>query len=120
MKLTEKAVAKLTLEGKSERIVFDDDIPGFGIRIREGGSRSWIAQYQIGTKQRRVTLGRAGALPEPKARHEAKTILAKAHLGDDPQAEKFKKRAEASVTLGAVADLFLERQRARLRPRTHA
>jgi hypothetical protein len=41
MKLTVKATAALKLEtGKTEQIIFDDDLPGFGIRLREGGSRS--------------------------------------------------------------------------------
>ena len=118
MRLTDKTAARLTLQGKSERIVFDDELPGFGLRLRAGGTRTWIAQYQFGQKQRRITLGRAGVLPEPRARLEAKTVFAKAHLGDDPQAAKFKKRAEAAVTLGVVAERFLERQRARLRPRS--
>ena len=35
MKLTQKTIAALTLaEGKTEAIIFDSDLPGFGIRIR--------------------------------------------------------------------------------------
>jgi len=35
MKFTQKAVAALTLpEGKSEDIVFDEDVLGFGVRLR--------------------------------------------------------------------------------------
>ena len=41
MKLTSKTAAALTLPaGKSEVIVFDDDIPGFGVRLRAGGERA--------------------------------------------------------------------------------
>lgn len=58
MKLTEKAVASLALpDGVADRIWFDDDLPGFGLRIRSGGKRTWIVQYKQGGKQRRMTLG---------------------------------------------------------------
>ena len=49
MKLTKASVERLKLpEGKSEIIVFDDDLAGFGVRIRAGGKRTWVAQYRLG------------------------------------------------------------------------
>jgi Arm DNA-binding domain len=59
VKLSVKTTAGVKLEGRTERIVFDDDIKGFGLRLREGGSRTWIYQYRIGSKQRRMVLGAA-------------------------------------------------------------
>ena len=29
----------------ADYIFFDDDIPGFGLRIRKSGSRTWVFQY---------------------------------------------------------------------------
>ena len=50
MKLTQKTVAALALlDGKSEAIFFDDDLPGFGVRIRVGGARTWVFQYKLGS-----------------------------------------------------------------------
>ena len=52
MKLTSKAVAALTLpSGKDDHIEWDDDLPGFGYRLRlNKGSgkvgRSWVVQYR--------------------------------------------------------------------------
>jgi hypothetical protein len=58
MKLNKAMVARLTLPaGKSDLIVFDEDLAGFGLRLRAGGSAVWVAQYRVGAKQRRVTLG---------------------------------------------------------------
>jgi len=55
MKLTATTVKTAEIErGKSEAIFFDDDVPGFGLRIREGGSRSFIFQYKLGDKHRRM------------------------------------------------------------------
>ena len=41
MKLTAKGIRGLQLpEGKMDHLFWDDDIPGFGLRLRAGGSRS--------------------------------------------------------------------------------
>ena len=119
MKLNKQTIAGLSVPaGKSEAIVFDDDLPGFGIRLRAGGSRKWIVQYQVGRKQRRVTLGHVAGLAPDKARQKAGDLLAAVRLGQDPQDDKLKARVEAERTLGAVIERYLERQRQRLRPRT--
>lgn len=121
MKLTKSSVAALTLPaGKSELLVFDDALSGFGVRMRAGGSRTWIVQYQVGRKQRRVSIGHVSGLALEKAREKAGIILARVRLGEDPQADKFKVRAKAAETLGAVVERFLSRQKTRLRPRTLA
>ena len=58
VRLTKANVDRLKLpQGKNETIAFDEALPGFGLRIRDGGKRTWIAQYRVGAKQRRVTLG---------------------------------------------------------------
>jgi len=55
MKLTKVNIAKVAVpSGKTEIIAFDDDVPGFGLRVRAGGSRQWIFQYRQGSKQRRA------------------------------------------------------------------
>ena len=55
MKLTKVNIAKVAVpSGKSEIIEFDDDVPGFGLRVRAGGSATWIFQYRQGNKQRRL------------------------------------------------------------------
>src|SRR5215203_5593751 len=119
MRLTRPNIARLALpSGKSEIIVFDDALPGFGVRLRAGGKRTWIAQYRLGAKQRRITLGTVEAVDPDDARKRAKDALAKAQLGGDPQAEKADARARASVTLGAVAERYLAVAKGRLRPRS--
>ncbi len=121
MRLTKATVAKLTLSaGKSEVIVFDDDMPGFGMRIRAGGKRTWIAQYRVGTKQRRITFGTPEKLDADKARDSAKAILARVTLGEDPQSAKAEAQAQAAVTLGAVVPRYLAFAENRQRPGHHA
>jgi integrase len=106
--------------GKTDHIEFDDSIPGFGLRLRTGGSRTWIFQYSLGPKQRRLVIGRASALTPEMARDYAADLHAKVRLGGDPAAAKATARAEAALSFKAVADRFLARQRARLRSRSYA
>src|SRR5215217_5595103 len=122
MRLTRPNVSRLVLpSGKSEQIIFDDALPGFGIRIRAGGKRTWIAQYRVGKHQRRVTTGSAEAVDPDEARRRAKEILARAQLGGDPQFEKVESRVRAAFTLLVVAENYLDRYAAaRLKPKTVA
>ena len=69
MKLTAATVRDLTLPaGVTDRIYFDDTLPRFGVRVRSGGSRTWIVQYGIGGKERKLPLGPVSALELGKAR----------------------------------------------------
>jgi integrase len=121
MKLTQTGIPRLALPaGKSEAIFFDDDVPGFGLRLRAGGSRTFIVQYAIGGRQRRMTIGAAKILDAAKARHTARNLLAKVRLGHDPAAEKAEARVHATdEPFGAVIGRFLARQERRLRPRSY-
>jgi integrase len=102
--------------GKSELLVFDDALAGFGIRLRYGGKRTWIAQYRIGSKQRRMSLGSTETLDAEEARKRAKSALSKVNLGTDPQTERAHGRLKASVTIGATVETYLARREGRLRP----
>src|SRR4029079_14016837 len=109
MKLTIKTLADLKLPaGKSDHIVFDDDITGFGIRLREGGSRTWIYQYRIGSKQRRMVLGSAKSVQLPLARENASKLEARVKLGGDPAMDKETAKRDADNTLGALVEQYLE------------
>ncbi len=46
----------------------DDEPPGYGARARKGGKKTGIAQYRVGRKQRRVTLGDFRTVDEPEMR----------------------------------------------------
>ncbi|MCJ2097204.1 Arm DNA-binding domain-containing protein, partial [Methylobacterium sp. J-072] len=121
MRLTRANVGTLEIPaGKSERIVFDDGLPGFGIRLRAGGKRTWIVQYRVGAKHRRITLANAAALDPDEARKRARDILAKVQLGGDPQTEKAEARARAAVTLSSIVAEYLRHAEARLRPSSYA
>ena len=130
IKLTAANVRTLTLpDGKSDYTFFDADLPGFGLRLRKGGSRTWVFQYKLGSKHRRMALGSASAIPADKARNGyrdkdgtevagAVKLHARVKLGEDPATDKTEARIAVAETFGAILDQFLEYQRARLRPKS--
>jgi hypothetical protein len=61
---------------KTEIIVFDDDVPGFGVRASLSGWKVFIVQYSIGNQQRRISLGNVDEVNVDEARQQAKEILA--------------------------------------------
>lgn len=105
--------------GRADHVYFDDDLPGFGLRVRASGAKAWMVQYAIGGRTRRMTLGSPAVLDVSKARSLAKDLLAKVRLGGDPVAERTAARTRASETFGALLPRFLERQHARMKPRSY-
>lgn len=121
MKLTTTTVRAQTLPGgKSEAIFFDDDVPGFGLRLRERGSRTFVFQYKLGAKQRRMALGVATALKLGEARKTAEKLYARVKLGQDPASDKSDAKVKAAQTFGVTAAQFLETLKPRYRPRAYA
>jgi integrase len=116
MKLTQSAANGLTLPaGKADAIFFDDDYPGFGLRLRAGGKRSWIFQYGIGKKQRRMTLGVVSAVTLAQARKTAGDLHARVRLGEDPAASRKEGRVRAADTFEATLRIYLPEKKAALK-----
>ena len=119
MKLTIKSAERIQLpRGKTDHIEFDDDITGFGLRLREGGSRTWIYQYRIGKTQRRMVLGSARSVPLSLARENAGKLEAKIKLGGDPAMDKETARREADNTFGGLVEQYLEARKSQWRERS--
>jgi integrase len=121
MKLTDKTLSALSIPaGKTELIAFDDHVPGFGVRLRAGGSRVWVFQYKFGTRHRRITIGSAKALSASRARTIASEFHAKVRLGQDPQGAKGEGRRAAAETVGAVLQSYLPDKQTTVRAGTYA
>jgi integrase len=126
MKLTSANIRTIEpIPPKTDRVEFDDAVPGFGVRARAGGSKVYVVQYAIGDKQRRMSLGKVELQGVDKARDKAKDILAKVRLGQDPAGAKQQARETATDTFKDVAQRFLAFQKAHggkegkgLRPRS--
>jgi integrase len=104
----------------ADRIYWDTEVAGFGLRFRRGGNRSWILQYKFHGSDRRLTLGPYPGLTAKVARALAQENLAGVWKGTDPQQAKrdAKAKAQAQITLRTVIDNFLADRQPELRPAT--
>src|SRR6516225_213095 len=118
MKFDVRTVAEAALPpGKTDHIEWDDDLPGFGLRLRAGGNRSWVAQYRTADgRTRRTSIAIVAKLSPADARQAARKILAKVALGHDPQGEKAAQRQQAVRTVRALIAAYLEAKQPELRP----
>jgi integrase len=113
MKLTVKTADALRLApGECDKIWFDDNIAGWGLRIRDSGKRVWIFQYAIGGRTRRLTFGTYPAMSVTTAREQAEQLHAQTKLGRDPAREKADAKARAGETFGDCLSFYLGRRRA--------
>ena len=74
-KLTKRVVdAARAVNG--ETFLWDDELPGFGLRVKASGAKSFLVQYRNANgRSRRLTLGRYGVLTVEEGRKEAKLAL---------------------------------------------
>src|SRR5262245_13674354 len=88
--------------GKTDVIHFDDELTGFGLRLRRGSGgnviRGWVVQYRAQGRQRRILVGSAERLTAAQARDQARKLLAKVELGEDPQGAKADRRSRDALS----------------------
>src|SRR6516164_5806858 len=82
MKLIERNIARIkaTAARKSDHFEWDDDMPGFGLRVRDGKRASWVLQYQVHDRQHRIKLGDQAIMSADVARTHAKEAAGKVAL----------------------------------------
>jgi integrase len=81
VRLSDQTIRSLPLPEKGQKTHWDSTLRGFGCRVSQGGTRSFV--LQIGKERQLITIGRyhPDILPLAKARAEAKRILAENVLG---------------------------------------
>jgi len=102
-KLT-KRVIDAAEAGAAEHFIWDDEIPGFGVRVLPSGRKGYIVQYRSGRRSRRMSLGPSTVLTCEQARTRAITIIAAARNGDDPAAKRDADRE--AITVKELAERF--------------
>jgi integrase len=125
MKLTQRDIEKLACPiGSRDRLVFDDVQKGLAVRITATGTKSYLAQYTVGGRRRRVPLGSSAAISLSMARAAAAQIMGSAAMGTDTVAER-EARAAAdhaaaerarltfAVLVATWSELHLARKRVR-------
>jgi integrase len=126
--LTDRFVA--AARAKKRANIADDVVPGLRLRVSPSGAKSWAVYYRLrGSQDERLyTLGQYPVLSLGRAREEARRILARARLGEDPQGALVHAREVARALtdgsgpprFGEICDEFLKDQARDWRPVTRA
>jgi hypothetical protein len=120
--ISKSTVDDLEVPPEGETTLWDDEVKGFGVRVQQGGTKTYIVQYRAGRGRgaplRKLKIGHHGSPWTPAtARTEAKKILGQVADGKDPAAYR---RAElAAPVMADLAVRFLaEHVEAKRKPRT--
>ena len=104
-KLTQAFVGRLKSAERDE-VIWDDDLPGYGIRSKPSGVRSYLIQYRNAEgRSRRYTLGRYGVLTPDEGRRKARRLLAAVAEGQDPASQASETRSAPSIA--ELADRYI-------------
>ncbi len=86
-KLSKRVVDAAETKDK-DYVIWDNDLPGFGLRVFRTGKRSYLIQYRSLGRSRRYTIGLHGVWTPDAARQEAKVQLGRIAKGDNPAEER--------------------------------
>ncbi|MDZ7895451.1 MAG: site-specific integrase [Sphingobium sp.] len=107
-----KSSVDATHPGQTDKLLWDEKIPGFGLKVTPSGAKTYLFQYRMGgrgAKTRRFTIGKHGALTAEKARREADRLHILVRQGIDPQAEKQDRQRKAiDLAFSDYADRFVD------------
>ena len=101
-RITKRTVDALVAHER-ERVVWDDDIKGFGVRVHPSGRKAYIVKTRYRGRVIKMTIGTHGAVTPSYARVRAAEIITDARAGKDPAG----RRADAP-TMRALGRRFLD------------
>ena len=104
-KITKRAVDAL-LPAERERVVWDDDIKGFGVRVHPTGRKVYIVKFRHEGRSVKVTIGPHGPVTPAAARARAAEIVTLAKTGRDLAGKTPHPRGSATMT--ALARRFMD------------
>ena len=105
MRLSEKAIKRLPLPERGNKIHYDEDVPGFGLRLTKAGGRAFVVNYRVNGHERRLTIGPWPAWSATAAREYAKELRRKIDRGEDPLGVKQLRRGDP--TFGDLVEQYL-------------
>jgi integrase len=112
-----KRVIDAAKPAAADYFIWDDEMPGYGLRVMRSGWKSYVVQYRNGRRTRRITFARTTTLTPDEARSKARELLAAVDKGGDP-AEDIRTH-RLSPTVAEVCERFMaDHVAARCKPST--
>nr|WP_245185947.1 site-specific integrase [Falsiroseomonas frigidaquae] len=93
--------------GKRDILFFDEDLPGFALRVTSGGAKVFLFQYRAGGRIKRKRIGEYGTLTPAAARIRAERLRGQVLDGGDPVGAAA--AAAASAIAAAKAESYTVR-----------
>jgi integrase len=94
----------------ADTVYWDDDLTGFGVRVRPSGGKSYVFRYRLGGgrsgRLRKLTLGPIGSYTPEQARKAAQDANALVRTGKDPAGDKRAQRLD--LTIAKLVEHYLE------------
>ncbi len=86
MALTKRKIESLIYKGGNgqRQVAWDDELPGFGVRVYPNGKKAFVLSYRISGRKRLMTLGSYGQYTVDQARKLARKHLVSIDNGIDP------------------------------------
>ena len=107
MKLTKRLIDQISPDPTRDLYLWDEELGGFGLRLKPSGVRSFILQYRNSRgATRRLTLGKFGVLTPDEARRIAKAKLGEVAKGGDPAEERSQNRKMMTISQLCIAYLM--------------
>ena len=116
-RIDDKLAKALLPPEKGNRITYDDEIRGFGLRITPAGAKAFVLNYMAAGRERRITIGAYPAWSVSAARKRAAELRQSVDRGEDPMAERH--AARAAPTMAELAARYLE-EHAKIRKRARS
>lgn len=118
VRLTDKLVKELPAPAAGNKITYDEDVRGLGVRVTSAGARAYVFNYRVkgaGT-ERRVTIGDAKDWTLKAARDKASMLRRRVDDGEDPMGDLHAQRE--APTVNELADRFEAEHLTKRRPST--
>ena len=103
-RLTDGIVRALPTPVTGNRISYDLEVKGFGVRTTAAGAKSFVLNYRAGGRERRYTIGSVPDWTVRAAREKAKELKRRVDNGGDPMGDRHAERA--ALTMDDLADRF--------------
>lgn len=84
VRINDQFVKALQPPPKGNRVVFDDRLTGFGVRITANSNIAFILNYSLKGRERRITIGQYPTFTVLAARKEAEQLKGQVARGVDP------------------------------------
>jgi integrase len=96
-RLTDALVRRASAADHSQLFLWDIEVKGFALRITNKGAKSFVLDYRLGGRQRRITIGSYPDWSVQAARQEAGDLKKLVDKGEDPMGERHIDRATPTV-----------------------